>query len=217
MHKTLVPMEDRNPDVDVYFSDGCGRCPLGGTADCKVHAWREALLALRMLVLECGLREERKWGVPCYTSGGANVVMLGAFKGYCTLSFVKGALLQDPEGLLMAPGENSRSVRVARFTEAASVFACKDRLQQLIREAVGLQQRGMKVPSASAEEAVLPEELVRKMEESPALKAAFESLTPGRRRGYLLHFNAAKQSKTREGRIEKHVDRILSGKGLMDP
>jgi len=210
-------MKERNPDVDVYFSDGCGRCPLGGTSDCKVHAWHEALQALRGLVLECGLREERKWGVPCYTSGGANVVMLGAFKGSCTISFFKGALLQDPEGLLTAPGENSRSARVVRFTEAGTVWAMKEHLQQLVREAVSVEQRGMKVPSASAEEAVLPEELVRKMEEWPALKAAFEGLTPGRRRGYLLHFNAAKQSKTRAARIEKHIDRILSGKGLMDP
>ena len=213
----MTESDNRNPDVDVYFTEGCGRCPLGGTADCKVHVWREALLELRALVLECGLREERKWGVPCYTSGGANVVVLGAFKDTCTLSFFKGSLLRDPEGLLSKPGENSRAGMLVRFREAGTVRALRGHLQDLVREAVAVEQRGLRIPAATPGEDVLPEELIRKMEEVPALRSAFDNLTPGRRRGYLINFNAAKQSKTREARIGRYVDRILAGKGMMDP
>ncbi|TNE56475.1 MAG: hypothetical protein EP344_12380 [Bacteroidetes bacterium] len=204
-----------NPQVDLYFTEGCGRCPLGGTPDCKVHKWPDILEQLRLIVLDCGLTEEIKWGVPCYTNEGNNILLLSAFKDYCSLSFFKGALLQDPIGILEMPGPNSQAARLIRFTDAQKVLELEPILKTYIAAAIEVEKSGLKVQFKKNPEPV-PEELQQKLDEDPVFRAAFEALTPGRQRGYILHFSAPKQSKTRESRIEKCMPQILSGKGLHD-
>lgn len=205
-----------NPAIDAYLADGCGRCPLGGTPQCKVNFWRKELELLRMIVLDCGLTEELKWSIPCYTYQQNNVILLGAFNDCCTISFLKGALLQDAQGLLSKPGENTQAARLIRFTSVEEIAAIKADLKAYIFEAIEVEKAGLKVSFKNIEEFEVPEELQAKFAADPAFKTAFEALTPGRRRGYLLHFAAPKQSKTREARIEKCVAQILSGKGLQD-
>ncbi|MGS2764439.1 YdeI/OmpD-associated family protein [Sinomicrobium sp. M5D2P9] len=204
-----------NPKVDNYIAEGCGRCPLGGTPGCKVHDWTEELEQLRTIALDCGLKEELKWGVPCYTFQENNIVIIGAFKEYCALSFFKGALLNDVNGILRKPGENTQSGRIVPFTGVREIVEMKTILKTYIYEAVEVEKAGLKVSFKKNPEPV-PKELQNKFEEFPALKTAFEALTPGRQRGYILHFSGAKQSATRESRIEKCIPKILSGKGLHD-
>jgi len=204
-----------NHNVDTYFAEGCGRCPLGGTPDCKVHDWEEELAKLRVVILDCQLTEESKWGVPCYTFQKKNVVILSALKEYCAVSFFKGALLKDPKGVLEKAGENTQAARVIRFTNVRQIAKMKSTLKAYIGEAIEIEKAGLKVSFKASPEPI-PEELIGKMDEMPALKTAFEALTPGRQRGYILHFSSAKQSKTREARIEKCVEKILEGKGLND-
>ncbi len=202
--------------VDEYLATGCGRCSHWNTPACKVHAWHDELTRLRSIVLACGLTEELKWKVPCYTSEGRNVVLISAFKEYCALSFFKGALLKDPKGILSLPGENSQAGRLVRFTSIREIAALEPTLKAYIQEAVAIEKAGLKVPLKSITERTIPEELQRKLDELPALKAAFNALTPGRQRGYLLHFSAPKQSQTREARVEKCIPQILEGKGMQD-
>lgn len=205
-----------NPKVDKYLADGCGRCPLMATPQCKVNAWPKELKQLRMIVLDCGLTEEVKWGVPCYTYEKNNVLVVSAFKEYSSLSFFKGALLRDPNGILVKPGENSQSARLVRFTSVREIKALEPILKSYILEAIEVEKNGLKVDFKAKTELVIPEELQKKFDALPALQAAFTSLTPGRQRGYILHFSAAKQSKTREARIEKCIPQILEGRGMMD-
>ncbi|MBK9576828.1 MAG: YdeI/OmpD-associated family protein [Fibrobacterota bacterium] len=205
-----------NPKIDQYLEIGCGRCALGGTPDCKVHTWTEPLKELRRIALSCGLTEELKWGMPCYTSQGKNIAMVVAFKEYCALSFFKGSLLKDPTSLLQSPGENSQSIRLARFTAVAEIKKRKAVLESYIREAIDLEKSGAKVAIKAVTDFVVPEEFQEALDSQSALKAAFDALTPGRRKAYLLHFSGAKQSATRRSRIEKCLPRILEGKGLDD-
>jgi uncharacterized protein YdeI (YjbR/CyaY-like superfamily) len=207
-------MNKMNPQVDIYFTAGCGRCPLGNTPACKVNKWQEELEKLRALILECGLTEELKWGVPCYTFQKSNILLIGAFKEYCALSFFKGALLNDADGILSKPGENTRAARVIRFTGVREIIRMEAVLKAYIYEAVEVEKAGLKVDFKEKTELVFPEEFQRKLDEIPALKTAFGALTPGRRRAYNLYFSAPKQSKTRESRIEKCLPQILLGKGL---
>ena len=209
-------MNTMNTNVDLYFTQGCGRCSLGGTPECKVHSWPKELAKLRAIVLECGLREESKWGVPCYTFEGSNVVLVSAFKEYCALSFFKGVLLKDAEDILDAPGENSQAARVIRFTNVQEIIELEPVLKAYIYEAVEVEKAGLKVELNDNAELVFPEELQMKLDENPALKTAFLALTPGRQRGYILYINGAKQSKTRLDRIEKYIQQILDGKGMYD-
>lgn len=202
--------------VDHYLAEGCGRCPLGGTPGCKVHAWQAELQALRRLVLACGLREEVKWGVPCYTFEGHNVLIVSAFKDHASLSFFKGALLEDPLGLLQKPGENSQAARVFRLRDTQALAGLEPILKAYVFEAIEIEKAGLRVDFPARQALDLPAELLRKFEEDPALQAAFESLTPGRQRGYVLHIAAAKQPKTREARIEKWAPRIFEGRGMQD-
>lgn len=204
-----------NPQVDAYLAEGCGRCPLGGTPECKVHSWSKELELLRAMVLDCGLAEEVKWGVPCYTFQGGNVVIVSAFKHYCSLSFFKGSLLQDADGLLASPGENSQAARLFKFTDVQQIMELESQIKAYIFEAVEVEKAGLKVPFKKRPEPI-PEELELKFEEDPALKAAFEALTPGRQRGYILHFSQPKQSKTKVARIEKCVAKIFEGKGFQE-
>lgn len=202
--------------VDNYLSEGCGRCPLGGTPQCKVHRWPEELKALRRIVLDCGLTEELKWSVPCYTYKKSNIALVSAFREYASLSFFKGSLLQDAHGILTAPGENSQASRQMRFTNVREIVQMESIIKAYIFEAIEVEKAGLKVNFKKVSEFPVPEEFRQKLDEMPALKKAFEALTPGRQRGYLLFFAAPKQSKTRTARIEKYMKQILDGKGMND-
>jgi uncharacterized protein YdeI (YjbR/CyaY-like superfamily) len=179
--------------------------------------WRDEIAELRRIVLECGLTEEVKWGAPCFTADGGNVVIIGVLNDYCCLSFFKGVLLKDPEGILQAPGENSRSGRLIPFTAVDQILAQEATLKAYVDEAAGLERAGATVDFAKdREDLPVPAELQARFDEDPAFRAAFEALTPGRRRGWILHFSGAKQAATRASRIEKAAPRILDGKGMHD-
>ncbi len=203
------------PEIDLYLEEGCGRCSLYQTPDCKVHSWPNELRELRRIVLECGLTEEYKWSQPCYTYQGNNVVIVTAFKNHAALAFFKGTLLRDSEKILVSPGENSQASRYAKFTDVKEVLAQEEILKAYLFEAIEVEKAGLKVAFKKTPEPI-PEELEQKFSEMPELKAAFKALTPGRQRGYILHFTQPKQSKTRVSRIEKLTNKILSGKGFHD-
>ncbi len=202
-----------NPLVDNYLDVGCGRCPLVGTPACKVKTWQDELVKLREIVLESGLTEELKWKQPCYTFEGRNILMVSAFKDYAFISFFKGALMKDPNGILVAPTENIQSARQIRFTSVAQVTELEAVLKTYIAEAVGVELSGAKIEPKKTADFDVPEELQAKFDEDPVFEAAFEALTPGRQRGYLLYFAGAKQSATRTSRIEKAMPKIFEGKG----
>ncbi|MCR9066345.1 MAG: YdeI/OmpD-associated family protein [Cytophagales bacterium] len=202
--------------VDHYLAEGCGRCPLGGTPECKVHNWTKELVKLRSIVLECSLTEELKWGAPCYTFQSKNVAMIAAFKDSCVLSFFKGSLLSDKEDILTTPGENTQSARVARFTDLLQIIKHEQSLKALIYEAIEVEKLGLEVKFTASKELEYPEELVLYFKSNPELEEAFKALTPGRKRGYILHFSQAKQSTTRSSRIEKCIPKIMAGKGFQD-
>jgi uncharacterized protein YdeI (YjbR/CyaY-like superfamily) len=191
-----------NPKLDFFFE--------------KTTKWREELLKLREIVLDCGLNEELKWGQPCYTLNKTNVIMLGGFKDYCFISFLKGVLLHDSENMLQKPGENTQSGRIIPFIDIQTIIDMKQTLKAYIYEAIEVEKAGLKVTSISKGELVFPDELLQKFESDPTFKVAFEALTPGRQRAYNIYFSGAKQSKSRVSRIESYVQRILSGKGFND-
>jgi uncharacterized protein YdeI (YjbR/CyaY-like superfamily) len=193
--------QKRNPKVDAHIS--------------RAEKWQEEFKKLRMIILGCPLTEELKWGKPCYTFQNSNVVILQGFKEFCALLFAKGALLSDPKGLLEKPGESTQAARRIPFTNVQEIVKMESVLKAYINEAIAAQKAGLEVEFKKNPEPV-PEELQNRLDESPALKTAFEALTPGRQRGYILYFSAAKQSKTRESRIEKWMQQILKGKGLND-
>lgn len=203
-----------NTNPDAYFLTGCGRCPLGNTPQCKVHRWHDELRALRAIAIDCGLTEMAKWGVPCYTYQNKNIILIGAFNDNCTLSFFKGALLYDEANLLRKPGDNTHAERVIRFTDAKEIARLRPILKAYIFEAIEVEKAGLKVAPQLPEEWTIPEEFKQKLAEQPALKAAFEALSRGRQRGYLLYLSAPKQAKTRIARIEKCRHGILAGKGI---
>ena len=191
-----------NPKVDFYFK--------------KAGKWQEELAYLRTIVLACGLTEELKWGVPGYTLQQKNVVLIHDFKEYCALLFVKGALLKDPDTILIQQTENVQAARQIRFTNVPEIVALEPILKAYIQEAIEVEKAGLKVELKKPSEFAMAEEFQTKLTENPALKTAFEALTPGRQRAYLLHFSQPKQAKTREARIEKCTPQIFAGKGLND-
>jgi uncharacterized protein YdeI (YjbR/CyaY-like superfamily) len=191
-----------NPKVDFYFNEA--------------EKWQEEIKKLRAIILGCGLTEELKWGVPCYTVERRNIVLIHVFKEYCALLFFKGALLSDPRHILITQTENVQSARQIRFTTVQEIDELEASVKDYIYEAVEVEQAGLKVDFKTNAEFTVPEEFQTKLDENPALKAAFYALTPGRQRGYLLHFAAPKQSKTRESRVAKYTQHILDGKGLND-
>lgn len=195
-------MSTMNPKVDGFIS--------------KAKKWREEFEKLRAIVLDCQLVEELKWGNPCYTLEDKNVVLIHGFKDYCALLFIKGALLKDAKGLLVQQTENVQAARQIRFTSVKEIVALEAALKAYIREAIKVEKAGLKVDFKKSEEFAVPEEFQNKLDRIPALKTAFTGLTPGRQRAYLLYFSAAKQSKTREARIEKYMPKILDGMGLDD-
>lgn len=209
-------MPDMNPLVDQYLLDGCGRCELYATPACKVHTWAEELKLLRSILLECGLTEELKWKQPCYTVDGKNVLILAAFKDFCSLNFFKGALMADNRGTLVSPGPNSQASRYLKFTSVDQVMKLEPVIRDYVDEAVGIERSGQTVSFKKVSEWEVPEELEAKMAEDPAFASAFYALTPGRQRGYILHFSSAKNPATRVSRIEKCQSRIFEGKGFHD-
>lgn len=209
-------MPQTNPQVDRFLLEGCMRCEKGATPACKVHRWNPILVQLRQILLDTELVEERKWGVPVYTLNGKNVILLGVFNDSCVFSFIKGSLMKDPEGILELPGPNSNEGRIIRFTKMDDFEKLEDYLHQYIQDAIEIEKSGKRpeVPARGGME--IPEELIEKFTEHEGLEKAFFALTPGRQRGYLIHFTGAKQSQTRLSRIEKSVEKILAGKGMMD-
>ena len=193
-------MSHKNSDVDFFFEEP-GR-------------WQAAYKALRPIILGCGLAEELKWGKPCYTLDGGNVLLMHGFKEYCALLFHKGALLQDPKGILVQQTENVQAARQIRFTDVKQVTRLKTTLKAYIANAIAVERSGLKVEFKK--EFAVPAEFQSRLDGSAVLKESFESLTPGRQRAYLLYFSGAKQAKTREARVEKCVPRILDGLGLDD-
>jgi uncharacterized protein YdeI (YjbR/CyaY-like superfamily) len=204
-----------NPKVDKYLIDGCMRCKFGATPACKVNSWKEELVMLRHIVLECGLTEELKWGVPCYTNNDKNIVVINAFKDYCSLSFFKGVLLKDPQNILDQPGESSQSGRLIKFTDPKQIREQEEILKAYILEAVEIEKSGLKVAFKKNPEPI-PDELLDKFAEDPVLEKAFYALTPGRQRGYIIYFSQPKQPQTRYSRIEKCKEKIFNGEGLND-
>ena len=182
----------------------------------NAKSWQGEFEKLREIALDCGLTEALKWGQPCYTLGKANVVLIHGFKEYCAFLFFKGALLKDPKGILVQQTENVQAARQVRFTSTQQIEKMKGTLKTYIREAIEIEKAGLSVQFKKTEEFSIPGEFQRKLDESPDLKEAFEALTPGRQRAYLLHFSSARQSKTRESRIEKCIPQILDGLGLND-
>ena len=191
-----------NPKVDAFISDA--------------KKWQPEIEQLRQLLLDCGLTEEFKWRAPCYSFQGNNVVIIGCFKNYCTLSFFKGALLQDSHKVLSKPGENSQAVRFFKFTNLEEITEQKPTIKAYIFEAIEIEKAGLKVAFKSNTELEWVAELQMALDKNPALKTAFNALTPGRQRAYNLYFSEAKQPKTRETRIEKYTQRILDRKGIND-
>ena len=182
----------------------------------KTKKWQEEFETLRQIVLDSPLTEEVKWGQACYTSDGRNIVLIHGFKEYCALLFFKGALLKDPKAILIQQTENVQSARQIRFTSVREIVAMKPILKAYIQEAIEVEDAGLKVKLKKTSDFKVPQEFQNQLDEKPALKKAFAALTPGRQRGYLFYFSAAKQSKTREARIEKCMPQILQGKGLDD-
>ena len=191
-----------NPKVDFYFD--------------KENRWKSEINALRKIVLEHGLSEELKWGCPCYTWQNSNVVLIHVFKEYCAVLFMKGALLQDSENILIQQTENVQSARQIRFTSFQEVLDKASFLKRYIFEAIEVEKAGLKVELKKPAEFKMSEEFKIKIDQSPELRNAFEALTPGRQRAYLLHFSQPKQAKTRETRVEDALENILAGKGLQD-
>lgn len=182
----------------------------------EAEKWRAEMGKLREIILESGLTEELKWGKPCYTFRDSNVVLIIGFKEYFALLFTKGALLKDPKGILTQQTENVQAARIVRFTHLREIEERKTILKAYLKEAVEVEKAGLKVTYKTVSEFKVPEEFQNKLDKNPPLRKAFTALTPGRQKGYLLYFSAAKQAKTRESRIEKYAPQILKGKGLDD-
>lgn len=195
-------MSGHNPKVNWYFT--------------RDNRWSAANARLREIILATGLSEVLKWGCPCYADAGRNVVLIHDFKDYCAILFFKGAVLADPAGVLIRQTENVQAARQMRFTSLDEVVAQEDVIGEYVGRAIAAERAGVSVPMKAAKDYQLPDELTRAFAEHSGLKAAFEALTPGRQRGYVLHFSAAKLAATRVARVEKAIDRILDGKGIDD-
>ncbi len=197
-----TPSNKMNPKVDWYFNEA--------------KKWQEELRKLRTIILECDLVEELKWGVPCYTFDKNNIVLIHVFKEYCAILFFKGTLIDDVKGILVQQTKNTQATRQIRFTSVSEILELEAIIKAYIFEAIEVEKAGLKVTFKKTTELEFPEEFQKYLDEMPELKTAFDALTPGRQKGYILYFSAAKQSKTRALRVEKSVENILAGKGLDD-
>ncbi len=195
-------MTETNPKVDAFIE--------------RAEQWQHEFKQLRAIVLDCGLKEELKWGQPCYTYESSNVVLMHGFKEYCALLFIKGALLKDPYGILVTQTENVQAARQLRFTQLDEIEELAPAIKSYVLEAVEAEKAGLQVEYKKTAEYAMPQEFQDALDGDPALKKAFEALTPGRQRAYLLYFSSAKQAKTRQARVEKYAPHILAGKGLND-
>jgi uncharacterized protein YdeI (YjbR/CyaY-like superfamily) len=195
-------MNEMNPKVDFFFD--------------KAKKWQKEYKKLRTIILDCGLTEELKWGCPCYTFENRNIILIHGFKEYCAVLFFKGALLADPESILVQQTENVQSGRQVRFTSLAQIVKMERVLKSYVYEAIEVERAGLKVKYKKTSQFKIPEEFQIKLNKTPKLKTAFETLTPGRQRAYIFYFSQAKLSKTRTSRVEKYVKQILNGKGLDD-
>lgn len=193
---------ETNPKVDFFFN--------------KATQWKEEYALLRKIILGTGLVEELKWGVPCYQLDGKNVVLIHGFKEYCAILFHKGALMKDPENLLIQQTENVQSARQMRFTSAGEISDLTSILKTYVKDAIKVEKSGLKVELKKTEDYNVPEEFQVRLDADADLRAAFKALTPGRQRGYLFHFSQPKLAKTREARVEKYIPQILDGKGIDD-
>ncbi|HSB92192.1 MAG TPA: DUF1801 domain-containing protein [Flavitalea sp.] len=191
-----------NHTVDFYFD--------------KATSWQKEITELRKVVLDCGLNETLKWGCPCYTLQDKNIVLIHTFKEYCAVLFFKGALLKDTKNILVQQTKNVQSARQVRFVNVKEVIQLKTTLKAYIKQAIAVENAGLKVDFKESRELIIPSELKARFSKSPALKTAFNGLTPGRQRAYVLYFTAPKQTQTRESRIDKYTTQILNGKGLND-
>lgn len=203
-------------DIQSYFTDGCGRCNFSGTPNCKVITWSKEMLLLREILNSCGMVETMKWGSPVYMVGTTNTIMLAAFKGFASINFFKGVLLQDEAQQLVFAGDNSQSAKQWRFTSLNEIIEQKDLIKAYIFEAIELERIGAQVEKPASKDIELPEELLAAFEKNPQLKLAFEKLTPGRQRSHVIFISGAKQSATRASRVEKNSPKILAGKGMHD-
>jgi len=195
-------MDRMNPKVNFFFT--------------KAEQWQEEYEELRRILLDCELIEELKWGVPCYTFEDNNIVLIHGFKEYCAVLFFKGVLLKDEIGVLVQQTENVQATRQIRFTDVEEIVEMEPLIKAYVNEAIQVEKAGLKVEYKQTSEFNMPQEFQNKLDELPELKTAFEALTPGRQRAYMLYFSSAKQSKTREARVEKYLQQILDGKGLND-
>ena len=195
-------MSEMNPKVDWFFS--------------KDTKWQKEYEKLRKIIIDCGLIEELKWGCPCYTFENTNIVLIHGFKEYCALLFFKGALLNDPNGILIQQTKNVQSARQIRFTNTKEIVKMEKILKAYVYEAIEVERAGLKVKLKKTSEFKIPEEFQKRLKKNITLKKAFEALTPGRQRAYIFYFSQAKQSKTRKARVEKYIPQILNGKGLDD-
>lgn len=195
-------MKNANPKVDWFFN--------------KAERWGKEFSKLRSIALDCGLAEELKWGQACYTSAGKNIVLIHGFKEYCAFLFFKGVLLKDSKGILIQQTEHVQAGRQVRFKSVSEITKLEPTLKGYIRQAIAVERSGVKIKKKTTADFKIPEEFQNKLNEIPALKTAFEALTPGRQRGYIFYFSSAKQSKTREARVEKYMPQILRGKGMDD-
>ena len=202
-------------DIEAFFTQGCGRCARFDTPDCAARIWQAGLVALRRICLEAGLQEALKWGHPCYMHAGRNVAIIGAFRGDFRLSFMNAALMTDPEGLLERQGPNTRHPDMIRFGTIEQVSALEPAIRAYLSEAMGYAEAGI-LPEKPKEALAFPEELVAALEADPALGQAFNNLTPGRQKSYVINLNGAKKPETRVARIAKFRDKILAGKGALE-
>lgn len=209
-------MSNLNQGVDRYLIDGCGRCEFYATPRCKVRKWSEELAILRSLALDYAVNEELKWGQPCYTYNGNNIFIISALKDSVVIGFFKGALMNDKDNLLISAGNNSQAVRQLRFKSVEEIIKTEKQIKQFILQAIEIEKAGKKIEFKKVNDYEIPEELDARFKINPELSKAFNALTPGRQKGYLIHFSSAKNSKTREARIKKYEQHILNGLGRGD-
>ncbi len=205
-----------NSLVDKYLIDGCMRCKFGATPKCKVNTWRAELMLLRQIVLESGLTEQIKWGVPCYTLQNKNILIIASFKDYACISFFKGHLLKDFHKILIKQGDNTTAGRIIKYTNIGQITEHSEIIKSYITEAIYIEKSGQKSEIKNNTMPVVPDELLAEFDKYPEFKKAFYALTAGRQRGYIIYFLQPKQAQSRLNRIEKYKQKILNGEGLND-